>query len=108
MFCKRPVERLSSPRTRLPRAKSASTRCEPMNPAAPVTSQVAGSPSLELEATCCSCRCNSLGPARSVDGWCPELGDPSPTRTPIGGHGCGHVASVNDQTRLLHDPIPVV
>src|SRR5262249_41103165 len=36
-----PVLKLSSTRTSCPRATSASTRCEPMNPAPPVTRQVA-------------------------------------------------------------------
>src|SRR5262249_51282823 len=38
-FSRRPVERSSSTRTGRPTATSASTKCEPMNPAPPVTRQ---------------------------------------------------------------------
>src|SRR5574339_519461 len=37
IFCKSPVSRLSMPTTACPRSMSVSLRCEPMKPAAPVT-----------------------------------------------------------------------
>src|SRR5713226_6789785 len=40
MFCSDPVSRLSTHRTRKPLAISASQRCEPRNPAPPVTTAV--------------------------------------------------------------------
>src|SRR5258705_13552268 len=40
MFSIRPLVRLSTTRTDAPRASSASTRCDPMNEAPPVTSTV--------------------------------------------------------------------
>src|SRR4051812_3487961 len=44
MFFGLPVEKLSRPTTLWPSLSSCSVRCEPMNPAAPVTSQVRGLP----------------------------------------------------------------
>src|SRR5215213_2495873 len=112
MFCKRPVERLSSPRTRLPRTRSASTRCEPMKPAAPVTSQVAGAPLPDASSSGSSCRRkdedNGLDPVLPVGGGCSQFDDPSAASTPVDGNLGGHVASVDDEPSLLDDPTPVI
>ncbi len=40
MFSSDPVSRLSTQITRLPRSSSSSHRCDPRNPAPPVTTQV--------------------------------------------------------------------
>src|SRR4029450_695537 len=50
MLCRSPVIRLSIPMTESPRARSVSQRCDPMKPAAPVTTMramVSGSGALE-------------------------------------------------------------
>src|SRR5829696_7090358 len=105
MFSRRPVERLSSPRTRLPRARSASTRWEPMKPAAPVTSQVAGVPLLDASSFGSSCRGkdedNGLDPTLPVARRRSQFHDPSATSTLVGGHLGGHVACVDDEPGLL-------
>src|SRR5687768_12811825 len=44
MFASEPVSRLSTQMTRCPRRRSSSLRCEPRNPAPPVTRQVAMAP----------------------------------------------------------------
>src|SRR5829696_7805244 len=112
MFCKRPVERLSSPRTRLPRTRSESTRCEPMKPAAPVTSQVAGAlfPDTSSRGFCRGRvdEDKGLDPTPPVGGRCSQFDDPGATSTPVGGHLGGDVASVDDEPSLLDDPIPVI
>src|SRR5215207_5841554 len=112
MFWRRPVERLSSPSTRLPRARSVSTRWEPMKPAAPVTSQVAGALLPDASSSCSSRRRkededNDLDPTLPVDGRRTQFHDPRAACTQIGGHHGGHVAGIDDEPLMLDDPIPV-
>src|SRR2546423_1800926 len=55
-FSRRPLDRSSSTCTSTPRARSASTTCEPMKPAPPVTNARMPSPSGGFEASLSHCR----------------------------------------------------
>src|SRR3954469_25368641 len=75
MFFSDPVSRLSTQMTRWPRRRSSSQRCDPRNPAPPVTRQVA----MNAQGTACAGSRTARGraPARSAraSGLEPLLGD---------------------------------
>src|SRR4051794_32417349 len=76
-FSRRPLERSSSTCTSSPRARSASTTCEPMKPAPPVTSARMSSPSggFEARATHCGARAATTPPAAKAGAWVRDQAD---------------------------------